>query len=49
MMAATRLPALAPGPPGPRLSIIDVTPDAKPYVHGYSRLLMDLFVVKGLR
>jgi hypothetical protein len=34
---------------GLRLSIIDVTPDAKHYVHSYSRLLTDLFVVKGLK
>jgi hypothetical protein len=34
---------------GLRLSIIDVTADAKHYVHSYSRLLTDLFVVKGLR
>ena len=34
---------------GLRLSIIDVTPDARHYVHSYSRLLSDLFVVKGLR
>ncbi len=33
---------------GLRLSIIDVTPDARHYVHSYSRLLTDLFVVKGL-
>ena len=34
---------------GLRLSIVDVTPDAKYYVHSYSRLLTDLFVVKGLK
>ena len=34
---------------GLRLSIIDVTPDARHYVHSYSRLLTDLFVVKGLK
>ena len=34
---------------GLRLSIIAVTPDARHYVHSYSRLLSDLFVVKGLR
>jgi len=34
---------------GLRLSIIDVTPDARHYVHSYSRLLSDLFVVKGLK
>jgi hypothetical protein len=34
---------------GLRLSIIDVTPDARHYVHSYSRLLSDLFLVKGLR
>ncbi len=31
------------------LIIIDVTPDARHYVHSYSRLLTDLFVVKGLK
>jgi hypothetical protein len=34
---------------GLRLSIIDVTPDARHYVHSYSRLLSDLFLVKGLK
>jgi len=34
---------------GLRLSIVDVTPDGRHYVHSYSRLLTDLFIVKGLR
>jgi eukaryotic-like serine/threonine-protein kinase len=34
---------------GLRLSILDVTPDGRHWVHSYSRLLTDLFVVKGLK
>ena len=34
---------------GLRLSLIDVSPNGKYYVHSYSRLLTDLFVVEGLK
>jgi dipeptidyl aminopeptidase/acylaminoacyl peptidase len=34
---------------GLRLSIVAVSPDAKYYVHSYSRLLSDLYVVEGLK
>ena len=31
------------------LSVLAVAPDAQHYVHSYSRLLTDLFLVHGLR
>jgi len=34
---------------GMRLSTLAVTPDAKYYVHSYSRMLTDLYVVEGLK
>jgi Tol biopolymer transport system component len=34
---------------GLRLSMLSITPDGKCYVHSFSRLLTDLFVVDGLR
>jgi Tol biopolymer transport system component len=34
---------------GLRLSLFAITPDGRHYVHSYSRLLSDLFVVDGLR
>jgi serine/threonine protein kinase len=34
---------------GLRLSLFAITPDGRHYVHSYSRLLTDLFVVDGLR
>jgi hypothetical protein len=34
---------------GLRLSILEISPDAKYYVHTYARLLSDLFVVEGLK
>jgi len=36
-------------PAGLRLSVFAISPDAKYYVHSYSRLLSDLFVVDGLK
>jgi eukaryotic-like serine/threonine-protein kinase len=47
-----RTPALtirAHEPAGLRLSLIAVSPDARYYVHSFSRLLTDLFVVQGLK
>jgi hypothetical protein len=32
-----------------RLSIVALSPNGRTYVHNYSRLLTDLFVVTGLR
>ena len=34
---------------GLRLSIVAVSPDGRHYVHSYSRLLSQLFLVEGLR
>jgi hypothetical protein len=34
---------------GLRLSMFAISPDGRHYVHSYSRLLTDLFVVEGLR
>jgi hypothetical protein len=34
---------------GLRLSIVAISPNGRHYVHSYSRLLTDLFVVTGLR
>jgi len=34
---------------GLRLSLLAITPDARHYVHSYSRLLTDLYLVQGLR
>jgi hypothetical protein len=34
---------------GLRLSILEPSTDGKHWVHSYSRLLTDLFVVEGLR
>ena len=34
---------------GLRLSMLNITPDGKYYVHSFSRLLTDLFVVDGLK
>jgi hypothetical protein len=34
---------------GLRLSLIGIAPDAKYWVHTYSRLLSDLYVVEGLK
>jgi hypothetical protein len=39
----------APDGAGLRLSVLAVTPDARHYVHSYSRLLSDLFLVQGVR
>jgi hypothetical protein len=36
-------------PAGLRLSVFSISRDAKYYVHSYSRLLSDLFVVEGLK
>ena len=36
-------------PAGLRLSVFAISPDARYYVHSYSSLLSDLFVVDGLR
>jgi hypothetical protein len=36
-------------PAGLRLSVFAISPDAKYYVHSYSRLLSDLFIVDGLK
>jgi len=36
-------------PAGLRLSVIAISPDAKYWVHTYSRLLSDLYVVEGLK
>jgi hypothetical protein len=34
---------------GLRISMVQISPNGKYYVHSYSRLLTDLFVVEGLR
>jgi hypothetical protein len=34
---------------GLRISVIGITPDGRHYVHSYSRLLTELFLVEGLR
>jgi hypothetical protein len=36
-------------PGGIRLSQVFITPDGRYWVHGYSRLLTDLYVAEGLR
>jgi hypothetical protein len=36
-------------PAGLRLSVFGISPDAKYYVHSYSRLLSELHVVNGLK
>ena len=52
LASGQRSPALevrAPDGAGLRLSVLAVAPDARHYVHSYSRLLTDLFLVHGLR
>jgi Tol biopolymer transport system component len=52
LVTGRRTPALtirAHDPAGLRLSMFGISPNARYYVHSYSRLLSDLFVVEGLR
>jgi len=52
LSTAQRTPALEVGVPdaaGLRLSVLAIAPDGRHYVHAYSRLLTDLYVVRGLR
>ena len=52
LSSGQRTPALevgVPDPAGLRLSVLAITPDGRHYVHAYSRLLTDLFVVRGFR
>jgi hypothetical protein len=52
LSSGQRTPALvvrAPDRAGLRLSVLAIAPDAQHYVHSYSRLLTDLFLVHGLR
>ena len=52
LLSGQRTPSLevrAPDGAGLRLSVLSVAPDGRHYVHAYSRLLTDLFLVQGFR